>query len=92
MSTIFELEKYHHEAGKKYWKSRPKINDGWSLIKDSVKAFPEGRSGDILYTLLSLESSRCLDKVCHPQSGKAKGVTILPYNNGGWSEYNRRTK
>jgi len=92
VSTIFELEEYHHKAGKKYWKSRPKLITGSTIIKDSVKSFPEGRSGNVLYDLLALELFKSFDGVGQPQSGKAKGVTVLPYNNGGWSEYNRRTR
>lgn len=92
MSTIFELEKYHFKAGKKYWKSQPNPIMGWNLIKDSRKAWPEGRSWRVLNDLLTLEDFKSFDGVGQPQSGKAKGVTVLPYNNGGWSEYNRRAR
>lgn len=90
MSTIFELEEYHHKAGRKYWKSQPNPITGWNLIKDSRKAWPEGRSFRILDNLLTLEYSYEWSGGEYPQSGKAKGVIVLPYNNGGWSEYNRR--
>ena len=92
MSTIFELEEYHHKAGKKYWKSKPKFITGGTIIKDNQKSFPEGRSGNVLNDLLLLEFFKSFDSVGHPQSGKAKGVTVLPWDKGGWSEYNRRAR
>lgn len=86
MSTIEELNESHFSASRKYVRSMP--TSGSKEIRfanlcrrfNNIKYRPQGRSGGVLYRLLSLQqTSSWRETFGIPMSGKAKGITVLPW-------------